>query len=148
MLENCPHCFASVLPLADGTCPRCQEDTKDKSGVDPALQPVTITKATKFPDACVICGSNATGRRRVTQSVGSDVNALGGVLLTAVFGIFGRILGQAIAGEERQFTESMRVPVCDECKPTRNVRVLSTDYEKHQMTILVHERCRRQMSSR
>lgn len=147
MLEECPHCFSRIVPMGDGTCPRCQKDTKDTSGVDGGLRPVTVTRRMTFPNACVVCGANTTRKRRVSESIGSNVNVTGLGLLSLFIGVYAALLQRYVFKNDQKFTESVRVPVCDACHSASKVRVLGTDYKKHEMTILVHERCRKQMDT-
>lgn len=144
MVQDCPHCFASVIVTSNHICPACTQDVT--SPCTHNLAAINVSPSTSFPAICHACGlpadrkTNAVSWSRSEYYV-EDANeglrvffAIFSLLFLPVFVLFGRRGGMKT---EYQAVR-LQVPCCRECK-SQEVRILETDTHRRTARIAVHK---------
>ena len=140
MLEDCPHCYTRMIPMADGRCPSCQGDTDDCSSYDPDLAMVTVAQRQTLPNCCLVCGQTTDREVVLTLGSGSDVGtniaiSIAGIALSLLAG-FG--FAKTGGGDKQHMT--IRVPVCPRCKGHPRLEPRHLDFQNYQAKFLAHRR--------
>jgi hypothetical protein len=143
MLTECPHCFTSVLPKADGTCPACLANAGETSGVDANMTKVTLPSgAANLPPVCVCCGTNTK------LAIAFDRTAPNPQFTPSGFSIFGlvRFLDR-VSGKTVQQV-ALRIPQCEECASAgKKPRIHHLDFENALATVIVHRSFRQALDA-
>ncbi len=137
MLTDCPHCYARVVPKADGRCPACQKDMHDLAGVDPTRVSLRVAQGDVLPRVCCDCGQ-ATDRvitvcRRTSAR---DEMSLGVRLLLLLSFNWG-----ALSGSGGDVVE-VEMPQCDLCGSEGRPEPEYVDFDNVRMTFVVHKNLR------
>jgi hypothetical protein len=134
MWIECPHCHNYVLPKENNICPSCTKNILDLSGASPQLTSVILTEKSKYPYICLNCLKKTKRRVKIGQKIDPmawhpedpslwRVGAKGGISkLNISPSIF------------------ISVPQCDDCGKKGKPEILHIDFEKQEMTILVHKK--------
>ena len=120
-IVECPHCHIRVIPKADNTCPNCQENVTDMTGVDPSRVPLVVSERDEFPAYCYSCNQYTDQYVRASSDGESSIELL--------------IL------RESQPEDTMNIivflPVCELCSE-KEIELVEADYDRQSMTIMVH----------
>src|SRR5262245_46874672 len=127
MMVECPHCHRRVLPLANGECTACHENTTDANNGNSNETLLSITEATQYPDTCCICNEPTTNRVRVHHTgqlagvTSPNQQSAGGKdwMPLFLFGLLGKLVflfAHAInRTEPGKSSFSAHVPQCKSC---------------------------------
>lgn len=150
MILECPHCHLTVMPLGDGECPACHNNTQETAGANPNATLLYVSEATKFPAACCSCNRPTDSLVRVTRAGqvatsnfrGPSNEGLWIVSLVSVviFGLIG-ILFLPFVGRGRksvgQTSMTLHLPQCASCSSTIPIEPEVVDLEHYQLGIIV-----------
>lgn len=136
MLIDCPHCLTKVVPKEDGSCPSCQEDTRDAAGCDLTKTTISVEQAEILPAVCCGCGRETYRYVRVKAGAG-DV-PLVGRLIALCFSYVWFLLTLA-CGERRARVVIVNVPQCEDCARDGRPQPRYVDYANARMTLVVHK---------
>ncbi len=141
---ECPHCYADVLPMADGRCPSCLADTTASPAGGGSFTKASLGhRAEGLPHVCMVCGKPTERKRRFSQKTKNERYATNpaqgdggiGLLLTWLFDYVSGKMHQEIV---------LEVPQCAEChEQGRDLRVHHLDLivaSRHSLCIRVSDR--------
>lgn len=121
MIVECPHCHIRVIPRADNTCPNCQENVADMTGVNPSWVSLSVSERDEYPTYCYSCNQYTDQYVRVAADNDSAVVRL----------LFGDPL------PEHTSNIIVFLPVCESCIENE-VELVESDYDRQAMKIMVH----------
>jgi len=119
---ECPHCYTKILPLADNTCPACQGDLSDLTGVDPNRVSLLIHESEELPSYCYSCNQYTEQQVRVSGDHES--------ILSKFF------IGNVSPEETTNVV--IFLPQCELCSEIEDPEPIEVDYEQQTMTFVVH----------
>lgn len=138
MLSECPHCYARVVPKADGRCPACQKDMRDLTGVDPTKASLRVAQGDVLPSICCDCGQ-ATQRvvtvcrkRTARDEPSTWVKIL--LLITFNWG--------SMSGLSSRDVVEVELPQCELCGSEGRPEPVYVDFDNVRMTFVVHKNLR------
>jgi len=148
---ECPHCFRSVIPRADNTCPSCQGDF-DEASAYPERCAYTVRRNQRLPGICMLCATptNRSGTfRRGRRGEGSGLTAsdrdalgcIGGLLAPVWLSWLPHLLARPDYASSEQV--EVRVPLCRQCADSEEIKPLSASFETCSMRFAVHREFRR-----
>lgn len=112
MTVECPRCFTTVLPMKDGICPACRKNLNTSTALSSKMTAVAISVDEELPPFCAMCGKDA-----------GIVGEMGG-------GWVGR-------GGDHMYSMKIRLPFCQVCMNSNEVRLMNIDAENYQAKVLV-----------
>ncbi len=137
-MDDCPHCYQTVLFKSDGTCPSCGKDPGDFVGGHPEVCTCRIVSRASLPPVCIHCGEPATDTRKLVR--GEDGKpSTGRVLATVLLGPLGAVFGGLASGGSKVVRTDL--PHCRFCS-AKKPEVVSVDFENYQIILKVHRKFR------
>lgn len=104
MIVECPHCYRSVLPKEDNSCPSCRGNISEQSKTDPTKRRVTIRSRQKLPKICIHCGDSAVRDKAWIKKEETEASVAGKWLL-------GPLLSKFLFRKLRVI--AIYLPICD-----------------------------------
>ena len=148
LIVECPHCYGDVLPMANGRCPSCLADTRERSAEGGCFTKASLQhQAQGLPDICLVCGTSTRRRTRFRQKT---KNERYGANPTASGGAIGLLLTWLIDYASGKMHQEivLEVPQCEECHQRgRDLRVKYLDYDRRVATFIVHRSFREALES-
>ena len=146
MISECPHCYRTVLPHADGECPACHKNTEDLRGADLTKTLLLVDSTTVFPDRCCSCCERTS--RRVPIKVSSQLSTgwthRDHVLERPILGLYSFIAHVLYAcfapsreGSPMSGTLKIRLPQCDSCAYDSQVDAEKVNLEHGRIAVIV-----------
>jgi hypothetical protein len=138
MMIECPHCHSTVWPRTDGTCPSCQQDTRDTRGADLTKAVMTITAGQATPWICHSCGSSTDRYVKVhrTSAKGTDDE---GAATSKFLGIaLGLLVGHLFFWNRSRDRLVVAIPQCPTCAAQHGPPAPRyVDFDRQRMTFVV-----------
>jgi hypothetical protein len=119
---ECPHCHTKILPRADNTCPACQRDLSNLTGVNPNKVSFLIYETEELPSYCYSCNRHTEQEVRVS---GDQESVLSNFLTGDV-------------SPEQTSNVIIFLPQCETCAEIEDPEPVEVDYELQTMTFVVH----------
>ena len=143
MLTDCPHCYARVVPKADGRCPACQKDVRNLAGTDTTRASLRVAQGDVLPPIC--CGCGQATPRTVTvcmKKSARDEPSLWQKVI--IFAFFNWIVGLAyfMTGIANKDVVEVKMPQCDFCHSKGSPEPEYVDFQNVRMTFVVHKNLR------
>lgn len=155
-VQDCPHCMARVVILADGDCPRCRGNAFDTASIDPNKTSTWVYEKDVIPALCHRCGRPAdrkiavshtqawesphddSGNRSGHFGMAKIVGFCGGFLVELFVGVLSRSFGVKPNDRTRQFERiTIRIPECPDCR-RGDVHPVAADIPHAAIKIAVH----------
>lgn len=146
-IQDCPGCFARVIILSDGICPRCRHDARNSSQRDPNQVAIWIHCQDTLPERCYHCSLSATNRIQVEHSEAHECTeensrsrrlaaTLAGLLFGWLWYFIVRDRGRSANARQIQ-TLTIRVPACNACRRLK-IRPAGASIPDQSMKLAVH----------
>ncbi len=146
-VQDCPHCLARVVIVANGICPRCQQNARDYSTINVNRKSVWIKPTDKMPQSCHQCGTSCdrTATVKHTQAWEStdDVPMSRNFLAVVVGFAFGWIWYLLIrdkggSANSRRFESIIvRIPQCPFCS-SKPIEQIAASIEDNALKLVAH----------
>lgn len=148
-LLDCPHCFGRILPMTDGRCPQCRNDTNARTREAAEMTVVSIDKESIVPDVCAGCGlptyRRVTFKRKKHDPTDDDFTMFQFLMFGCV-GAIGLLLSGLFRGN-RGLSIRVKLPHCLECHTRKPLEPHSVSFEELQMRFVVHREFARQFAA-
>lgn len=144
---DCPHCFTTVVPMQDGTCPACRKNTTDP-GVRRRLRgQLTISPTSRLPAICCDCGQATQRLVKVRQAMSRD--DVPGPVVAALTAFISVLMGLFLFFRRIEQSSRMQVtiPQCHHCASKGAPRPTHVDFASARMTFAVHLRLKEAVSA-
>jgi hypothetical protein len=137
-MKECPHCYNTVLPKEDGTCPSCGRKFSDIKNINTSLTSLNIKEGQKLPSICFLCGIQSDAQIIINKKI-----VRGGehwfVKLAILFMRPYLFVTKMIQGEKREVY--LKLPICNTCKvKNEKIEPQYVDFNESFMTFVVHKR--------
>jgi hypothetical protein len=157
MATECPHCFRTVIPLKDGTCPACRQNAKQPPAFPQGLEALWIGEKVKLPDVRCTCGEpcqrtvtvgstlNYTTRAESRSQTGDEggfvVRVFGRLLFGRLFvALFRGLLGGGGGSGNGAVCVQVKMRQCRPCSRKKALEPQTVDYDYHKMRFVVSEK--------
>jgi hypothetical protein len=140
MLINCPHCYTRIVPKSDGSCPACQKNTQDTTGLDVSRTSIHVSQGDILPAVCCDCGQPTSRTVAVyRKSSGGDEpsTALGLAIIVLVSWLAGLLL--LLRGAANKSVAQVKIPQCEACAERGSPEPRFVDFANARMTFIVHK---------
>jgi hypothetical protein len=134
MWVECPHCHCYVIPKENNICPSCTKNILDLTGATPQLTTIVLPEKTKYPNQCLSCCK--TTKRKV--KVGQKIDPL--AWHPEDMSLWKRGAKGGMYKLEISPSVIVSVPQCSQCGKNGQPKILHIDYEKQEITLLVHKK--------
>jgi hypothetical protein len=139
MLIDCPHCYTRIVPKSDGSCPACQKDTRDTTGLDLSRTSIQVSQGEMLPPICCGCGQQ-TSRTVVVYRKATPPGEPSTFVGAAVFWLLSWPLGiwLMLRGMANATVVEVKVPQCEVCARRGSPEPRYVDFANARMTLIVH----------
>ena len=147
MLIDCPHCYTRIVPKSDGSCPACQRDTRDTTGLDLSWTSIRVSQSDVLPPVCCECGlrtSRMVSVYRKTSPAGEPSTLVGMAIFWLVSWVVG--LWLILRGMANASVVEVRLPQCEACAGQGPPEPRFVDFGNARMTFIVHKNLRDAMT--
>jgi hypothetical protein len=141
MWIECPHCHNNVIPKDNNQCPSCLKNILDLYDATPQLTTIVVTEKNKYPEKCITCCKET---KRIVK-VGQKLDPLAWHPQDISLWIVGARGG--LRKSDISPTVIVSVPQCEKCGKKGKPEVMHIDYEKQEITLLVHKEFKQLMKN-
>ena len=148
MLIDCPHCYTRIVPKSDGSCPACQKDTRDTTGLDLSRTSIQVSQGDVLPPICCGCGqqtSRVVAVYRKTSSGGEPSTLVGAVVFALLSWCVGIWL--MLRGIANTTVAEVKMPQCEACGRQGPPEPRYVDFANARMTFVVHRNLKAAMTA-
>jgi hypothetical protein len=126
-----------VLPNERNICPSCLKNVLDLSGTNPSLTTIVLTEKTIYPDKCLNCCQSTTRKIEVGEKLDPMAWHPEDISLW-IRGTRGGLYKSDISP-----SVIISMPQCKKCAKSGKPKIIHIDFEKQELTILVHREFKR-----
>jgi hypothetical protein len=147
MLINCSHCNTRIVPKSDGTCPACQKDTRDTTGLDLSRASIHVSQGDVLPTICCECGQPTSRSVPVYRKTSGrdEPSTIVGLVIFALLS-FSAGLYLLLRGVANTNVAQVRMPQCEACARRGPPEPRYVDFANARMTFVVHQNLKAAMS--
>lgn len=139
MLIDCPHCYTRIVPKSDGSCPACQQDTRDTTGLDLSRTSIRVSQGDLLPPVCCGCGQQTSRVVSVYRKT-SPAEEPSTIFGTVIFGLVSWSIGLwlMLRGMANTTVVEIKMPQCEACAGRGPPEPRYVDFGNARMTLVVH----------
>ncbi len=143
MLVDCPHCYARVVPKADGCCPACQQNLRLVTGTESMRVSLRVAQGDILPAICCDCGE-PTERVTKVQASRSERREGTNWIEVIVLGLMSWLVAVylILRGISETNVIEVRIPQCELCAAGGPPKPEYVDFGNARMTFVVHRKLR------
>ena len=137
MFVDCPHCHTRMIPMTDGTCPACQKDTRDTTGLDLSRTSIRVSQGDVLPPVCCECGQRTPHMATICRKTSPDREPSVAAILSSIVPwaklwlVFREIADISVVQVE--------MPQCEACATRGLPEPRYVDFGNARMTFVVHK---------
>ncbi|MDP4178900.1 MAG: hypothetical protein Q8900_11235 [Bacillota bacterium] len=142
MMVECPHCYLSVLPNSDNTCPSCGKNINDVTGTDLSNKIVEIKIGEELPFICCKCGQRADENVIVKETMSSSKFP---VFLRIIFLFFRPLYLLVQDNNSKNIKLQLKMPICKMCKEVHEIKPSYVDFQNNKISFIVNSNFREEL---
>jgi hypothetical protein len=148
-IVECPYCFATVVPKADGLCPACQNDIHQHDPAKNDRSLIRVSPGDILPPVCCGCGCTTDRYVKVrakTSRRTDDGFSPSEVVWLILLGWFFLILRFFTRRIEATEIVQVEMPQCPSCGKRGRPSPDYVDFDRVRISFVVHKNLKQEMA--